>query len=239
MRGIDAVFAPGSFCYLDMKESPQDGWGMMWAGAVSLAKMYSFDPLARPGLSEAQRAHILGVQACLWSEYVGSQERADYKIWPRMCSLAEVGWTPQPRRNLNEFLNRLGPAHLERLSLQHVNYRVPEAELAAAGTGSVQIVPPFAGAEVRYTLDGSQPTRTSPRWTGEPLATADAVKVSAAVFAPDGRASRTVSQSFGHPIQATAESSMPAYQENTPARSWTETRPPFSGATATARPATP
>ena len=69
---------------------------------------------------------MLGVQACLWTEFITSHDRADYKTWPRLCALAEVGWTPQSRRSFTEFMDRLGPAHLERLGLLGVAYRVPD-----------------------------------------------------------------------------------------------------------------
>ncbi len=126
--GWNVVFAPGPHCYFDMKESPRDTWGHSWAGVIPLSQVYVFDPLSRPGLTAGQKLRVLGVQACLWTEFITSQERADYKIWPRLCALAELGWTPQPRRNFREFMDRLGPTHLERLGLQGVAYRVPDPE---------------------------------------------------------------------------------------------------------------
>ncbi len=109
-----------------MKESPRDTWGHTWAGIVPLPKVYSFDPLARPGLTDEQKTHVLGVQACLWSEFITSNDRADYKTWPRLCALAEVGWTPQSRRTFTEFMGRLKTGHLSRLDLLHVAYRAPD-----------------------------------------------------------------------------------------------------------------
>ncbi len=124
--GWNAVFCPGPHCYFDMKESRSDAWGHTWAGIIPLSQVYNFDPLARPGLTDEQKARVLGVQACLWTEFITSHERGDYKIWPRLCALAEMGWTPQSRRNFAEFMDRLGPAHLERLKLLGVAYRAPD-----------------------------------------------------------------------------------------------------------------
>jgi hexosaminidase len=215
-RGVDVVFAPGPYCYVDMKESPQDPWGMMWAGAVSLAKMYSFNPLARASVTPAQQKHILGVEACMWAEFLGSQQRADYKIWPRLCALAEVGWTPQPRRNFPQFMDRLGPDDLARLSLLGVKYRVPEAALRTTEDGAVEVTPPFAGAVVRYTLDGAQPTADSPRWLSGPIKLRAGERVAAAVFAADSRMSRVVQCGVGPRLKATVQTTMPAYQDHTP-----------------------
>jgi hexosaminidase len=135
---------------------------------------------------------VLGVQACLWTEFITSNERGDYKIWPRLCALAEMGWTPQPRRNYDNFMDRLGPTHLERLGLLGVAYRVPDLELQSAGRGLVQVKPPFTGAEIRYTTDGSEPTAASPRWTGEAIPANSAHAVAARTFLPGGRVGHTV-----------------------------------------------
>ena len=209
--GWNAVFAPGQHCYLDMKESRDDTWGMTWAGIVPLSAVYNYDPLARPGLTDEQIARVLGVHACLWTEFITSNERGDYKTWPRLCALAEVGWTPQPRRNFAEFMDRLGPAHLERLGLLGVAYRVPDPEVKLAAEGGPTVVgatgpvgkakvkggvfeirPPFAGAEIHYTTDGSEPLQTSPRWTGDLILVEGLRPLAARTFLPGGRTSHAV-----------------------------------------------
>jgi hexosaminidase len=190
--GWDVVFAAGPHCYFDMKEAARDTWGHSWAGIIPLSKVYAFDPLSRPGLTAEQKPRVLGVQACLWTEYITSNDRADYKIWPRLCALAELGWTPQPRRNFQQFMDRLGPTHLERLGLLGVAYRVPDPEFLAEKSGAVRIQPPFAEAEIHYTTDGSPPTAKSPRFSGEKIDASDSHLVSAQVFLPGERTSHVV-----------------------------------------------
>ena len=128
------------------------------------------------------------MQACLWTEFITSNERADYKTWPRLCALAEMGWTPQPRRNYADFMDRLGPATSGAAWPLGVAYRVPGPGLETQG-GSVEIKPPFAGAEIHYTTDGSEPTPKSPRWTGEPIHAEASQPVAACTFMPGGRRS--------------------------------------------------
>jgi hexosaminidase len=190
--GWNVVFCPGQHCYFDMKESPRDSWGMAWAGIVPLSAAYNFDPLARPGLSDEQKKRVMGVQACLWTEFITSNERGDYKIWPRLCALAELAWTPQPRRNFADFMDRLGPAHLDRLALLGVAFRVPDPEVNEVAPGLVRVTPPFAGAEIHYTTDGSEPTEKSPRWTGEPISSNSAHPVKVMTIMPSGRTSHAV-----------------------------------------------
>jgi hexosaminidase len=190
--GWDVVFAAGPHCYFDMKESPRDTWGHSWAGIIPISKVYAFDPFSRPGLTEEQKPRVLGVQACLWTEYITSHDRGDYKTWPRLCALSELSWTPQTRRNVKEFMDRLGPAHLERLGLLGVAYRVPDPEFARGDGKTVRIRPPFAGADVRYTTDGSPPSASSPRYGDEPIQVENSQKVLAQVVMPGGRTSHIV-----------------------------------------------
>ena len=68
--------------------------------------MYDLNPVADSLSAEAQ-AHILGVQANLWTEYVTNEEMAEYQALPRMSALAEVQWTQPAQKDYEAFLQRL------------------------------------------------------------------------------------------------------------------------------------
>lgn len=80
-----------------------------------------------------------------------------------------MGWTPQASRNIADLRERLGP-HLLRLKQAGIVFRVPMPD-AVADAGTIHILPPFDGAEVRYTIDGSDPldSPTRARWEGKPV----------------------------------------------------------------------
>ncbi|UJR26423.1 hypothetical protein I4U23_007755 [Adineta vaga] len=62
---------------------------------------YRNDPIYNDELwlfSKEQRSHILGGEACLWSEYV-SQDTVDSRLWPRLFVIAERFWSSS---SLNE-----------------------------------------------------------------------------------------------------------------------------------------
>ncbi|MCB0967659.1 MAG: family 20 glycosylhydrolase [Ilumatobacter sp.] len=91
-RGFDVVIAPGQAYYLDMAEDTAwDTPGMSWAGSTSLADVCAFDPEA--GWSPAERARIVGLQACLWTEHVHDEAALRDRLYPRLDAIAERAWT--------------------------------------------------------------------------------------------------------------------------------------------------
>ncbi len=185
--GFPVVMAPGQRCYFDMPfpDAHDEPPSLGWAGPVSTESCYDFDPMGEDKQLDAdQTKRIFGVQACLWSELVKpwtskegwadfktGGETADYKIFPRLCALAEMGWTPQADRHYADFAERLGQTHLLRLKYAGVGFRLPPPE-ATVRKGAIQIVPPYQGAEIKYTVDGTDPfsSKTAVRWDGKPIA---------------------------------------------------------------------
>ena len=49
----------------------------------------------------------MGIQANLWTETVGSEQRLDYLLFPRICALAEAAWTETSKKNFQEFNTRI------------------------------------------------------------------------------------------------------------------------------------
>ena len=101
------MLCPGEHCYLDYPmdkgDLPEVNWGMP---VSSLKRVYELDP--RWGQDDAfERDFLFGVTGTLWSECMPQPERVYYQAFPRAMALAEVGWTPQARRNYDHFLRRL------------------------------------------------------------------------------------------------------------------------------------
>ena len=101
------MLCPGEHCYLDYPmdkgDLPEVNWGMP---VTSFKRVYELDP--RWGQDDAfERDFLFGVTGTLWSECMPQPERVYYQAFPRAMALAEVGWTPQARRNYDHFLRRL------------------------------------------------------------------------------------------------------------------------------------
>ncbi|MEN6618550.1 MAG: family 20 glycosylhydrolase [Rikenellaceae bacterium] len=165
-KGQPTIMMPSSFCYFDMKQSPEER-GHNWAGIVSTEKSYSLDPVGTAELTEEESKLIVGVQGALWTELLGRPARfIDYQTYPRLAAIAEVGWTSQELRSWPDFNNRLIKEHFERMNQMGIAFRIPPPTVLYEN-GSVKAETPYPWAIVRYTMDETNPTPYSPVYKGE------------------------------------------------------------------------
>jgi hexosaminidase len=119
--GHDVVMTPTDYCYFDYYQSKDKDEPIAIGGFLPLEKVYSFNPLP-PSLSPAGAKHVLGAQANLWSEYITEGKKAEYMLFPRICAMAEVLWTPVNLHDYKSFLSRMG-VYSKRLEKYDVNFR--------------------------------------------------------------------------------------------------------------------
>lgn len=103
--GHNAVMAPGRFCYFDGYQDVPHTQPEAIGGYLPISLVYSFDP-APDSLSVETRNNIKGVEATMFTEYIATDEHAEYMLYPRMLALAEVAWTPQALRDYDDFRER-------------------------------------------------------------------------------------------------------------------------------------
>ncbi len=200
--GHDVVMTPTSHLYLDYYQGERRYEPLAGGGMVTLERVYSYDPVP-PVLTAAQAKHILGAQGNVWTEYMKDASHVEYMVLPRMLAVAEVTWSPREARNWNSFTARL-PGELASLDALGVNYRVPtvtgleQDRLLLADTVRVTLGAPIGGATIRYTLDGTDPTISSPAYTAPlPLRLTDSgTVVTARAFREGGRSSPPRSARF-------------------------------------------
>ncbi len=111
-QGHDAVIATDPLLYFDHRQSALPSEPPGRGALVSLQDVYESDP-APASLSAGQRAHIIGVQANLWTEHMPSEHDVALMAFPRADAVAELGWTAPERRDWADFQARL-PAELAR-----------------------------------------------------------------------------------------------------------------------------
>ena len=100
--GHDVILSPTTHCYLnyyqDLIRKEPRGTGEL----TSLRWVYGYEPIA----PEMDAAHILGIQANLWCEYIPTPEHAEYMLYPRLFAIAESAWSPAEAKDYKEFRKR-------------------------------------------------------------------------------------------------------------------------------------
>ncbi len=105
---------------------------------------YAVDPVpASVNLTAEQKAHILGGEACMWSELV-SPENVDSRIWPRTLAVAERLWSSAAVTNMDDFYRRMEveSRRLEEVGLTHLSSYLPMLQRLAgpANVKSLEIL---------------------------------------------------------------------------------------------------
>jgi len=171
-KGYPTIMQPAPYTYLDMKQSSIER-GHSWAAIISLERIYSFDPIGSAQLSSAETKLLLGVQSGLWGELLDRPFRfAEYQLFPRLCALAEIGWTPQELRKWEDFNIRIHRTHFDRMYEMGIAFRV-SPPLVSYTNGMLIVTPPFSWSVVRYSSNEMDPEPHSsiyhyPIFTNEP-----------------------------------------------------------------------
>ena len=107
-HGHDVIMTPGRYCYLDHTQDAPFQEPESIGGYLPLDSVYVYEPI-EASMPADKHHHLLGVQANLWSEYVVTDEHAEYMYWPRAIALAETGWTTPENKDLADFRSRVLP----------------------------------------------------------------------------------------------------------------------------------
>jgi hexosaminidase len=118
--GHDVVMTPISYTYFNLYQADAATEPLAYSGLITLEKVYSFEPVPE-GLTYDEAQHIIGAQACLWTEMVHDGITAEYMILPRLTALSEVLWSAPESRNWDDFIIRL-PEMMEQFDIMGLNY---------------------------------------------------------------------------------------------------------------------
>jgi hexosaminidase len=99
-RGHQIILSPCSYTYFDhgnYKDQPNT-YDWCRKEGVPLERAYQLNPQSYK--------QVIGVESAMWSELVHTDASADNRLWPRLLTTAELGWTTEQNRNYDGFLIR-------------------------------------------------------------------------------------------------------------------------------------
>lgn len=185
----------GNGMYLDAYQGDPKIEPVTIGGYTPLSKTYSYDPIPDTLKTLGKENFILGVQGNTWAEYMYTEEKRDYMIFPRILAVAEIGWTPLDRKDYKDFERRIENA-LVRLDGHGINYHIPLPEQPDGSCDFVAFTDKATLAfktsrpvKMVYTLDGSEPTPNSTAYTN-PIEVMETTTLKIASVLPSGKMSK-------------------------------------------------
>lgn len=177
-KGYPVVLSNVDYLYFDMKYTghPEEP-GLMWGGIVD-----EFRPLHAtreemcPGAPAAE-----GISGTLFAETVRSRAMVERYLLPRILGLAERAHNASATIGDADYFG-LVTAEMPRWAAEGHDFFVRQPGIKVSD-GMVTMNTAYADGmgEIRYTLDGSEPTETSTLYTG-PFSAGDAAQIRARVF---------------------------------------------------------
>ncbi len=114
-QGHDAILTPIQFLYFS-----NPGYNKIM-GIKSVERVYNFEPVSEE-LTDEEKKHIIGAQACLWTEWTRDSTKVEWQILPRLSATSEIQWTEPDKKNFDSYLRRL-PALLKIYQNRGYEYR--------------------------------------------------------------------------------------------------------------------
>lgn len=179
------IMTPARILYLIRYQGPQWFEPITYFGNNTLKDVYDYEPVQKDWTPQAASL-LMGVQACMWTEFCNSPADVDYLLFPRLSALAEVAWTKPARKNWASYLKAMDHfnEHLAAKGIVYARsmYNIQQTVTPKEGRLQVELDCIRPDVQVRYTMDGSVPTAQSPLYT-KPLMLTEAKTIKAATFA--------------------------------------------------------
>ena len=128
--GYTTIMCPRKPMYFDFVQDSTHTCGRIWDGFCPLEDVYAFPDAWYEGwqLTEADMGKVIGIQSNLWTELVHNRDRFDFMIFPRICALAESGWTLAANKDYSDFSRRMESAYrmFDEVDIYYFDAREPK-----------------------------------------------------------------------------------------------------------------
>lgn len=206
-----------SDCYIDNYQGLPDYEPQANGGYLPLKKLYNYN-LEKEALADAsvEKSKVLGTQANLWAEHVGSTEHSEYMLFPRLLALAEISWTNDKLKDWDSFMRRT-QHFMQRMDVMDIHYArsvyqvVPTVE-NKEGNIYLKLECEVPNADIRYAL-GDTPIEKGEKYTA-PIAIKATTTYKAAVFSANATNTITSGQITFHKAIGKPVSYSPLYHKS-------------------------
>lgn len=206
-----------SDCYIDNYQGLPDYEPQANGGYLPLKKLYNYN-LEKEALADAsvEKSKVLGTQANLWAEHVGSTEHSEYMLFPRLLALAEISWTNDKLKDWDSFMRRT-QHFMQRMDVMGIHYArsvyqvVPTVE-NKEGNIYLKLECEVPNADIRYAL-GDTPIEKGEKYTA-PIAIKATTTYKAAVFSANATNTITSGQITFHKAIGKRVSYSPLYHKS-------------------------
>lgn len=188
--GFPVVISNVDRFYMDMlyTHHPME-LGLYWGGTVDEFKSLGGYPYEICPVDTTCKAPIIGLQGQLFGETIRNNDIVESHLFPKSFGLAERAWNAYPTYD-NPTYNKVIYSHtLPQLSRDGVNYHLRAPGVIVAD-GQVLMNTAYPGGEIRYTLNGEEPTTSSTLYDGS-FTLPDGVTEIRARYYYDGKESMT------------------------------------------------
>lgn len=166
----NVIMTPGEYCYFDHYQADPRNEPVAIGGYTTLEKVYSFEPTPTE-LTDNQKYKILGAQGNVWTEYIITPDKIEYMVFPRICALSEVLWTPPEKKDYKDFKDRIRN-HFSLLDKLKINYSktIYDINVKYLPTENkeglaVELSAPFSNSEIHYTTNRTEPGIKSDKYS--------------------------------------------------------------------------
>ncbi len=118
--GHDVVMTPYTYMYLNCRNTNDIDNEPYGPHYTPIHTVYSYEPCTAE-MTPSQTKHIIGVQDCLWTEWIATPEHLEYMMLPRLAAASEVQWCEPARKDYSAFKSKL-PYHVKIYEIKGLVY---------------------------------------------------------------------------------------------------------------------
>ncbi len=167
-QGHRFIMTPARIMYLIRYQGPQWFEPVTYFGNITLRDVFDYEPIQDDWKPE-YKSLLMGIQGCMWTEFCNKPEDVDYLLFPRLAAVAEGGWAKPESKDWNRFLKGLDVynCHIAAKGVRYSRsmYNIQHTITPENGALKVNLECIRPDVEIRYTLDDSEPSVKSLRYT--------------------------------------------------------------------------